>query len=76
MNNACRHLCAILKCVHSSHSILDDIEMYEQQEPFQLSDYTGLSYFLNNFLFKTIQDNIFGKTTETEPQRKDLGHFK
>lgn len=41
-------------------SILDDIEMYEQQDPFQLSDYTGLSYFLNNFLFKTIQDNIFG----------------
>lgn len=41
-------------------SILDDIEMYEQQEPFQLSDYTGLSYFLNNFLYKTIQDNVFG----------------
>lgn len=34
--------------------------MYEQQEPFQLSDYTGLSYFLNNFLYKTIQDNIIG----------------
>lgn len=39
--------------------ILDDVEMYEQQEPFQMTDYTGLSYFLNNFLYKTIQDNIF-----------------
>lgn len=44
-----------------SGSILDDIEMYEQQSPFELSDYVGLSYFLNNFLFKAIQDNVFGR---------------
>lgn len=42
-------------------SILDDIEMYEQQTPFELVDYIGLSYFLNNFLYKTIQDSIFGE---------------
>lgn len=40
--------------------ILDDIEMYEQQTPFELSDYVGLSYFLNNFLFRAIQENVFG----------------
>lgn len=34
--------------------------MYEQQTPFELADYIGLSYFLNNFLFKAIQENIFG----------------
>lgn len=59
------HFNVFSKCVFWMHfrfscSILDDIEMYEQQEPFQLSDYTGLSYFLNNFLYKTIQDNIIG----------------
>lgn len=42
-------------------SILDDIEMYEQQTPFELSDFVGLSYFLNNFLFRAIQENIFGR---------------
>lgn len=42
-------------------SILDDIEMYEQQTPFQMTDYIGLSYFLNNFLYKAIQANSFGK---------------
>lgn len=41
-------------------SILDDIEMYEQQTPFELSDHVGLSYFLNNFLYKAIQENFFG----------------
>lgn len=41
-------------------SILDDIEMYEQQTPFELVDYVGLSNFLNHFLYKSIQDNIFG----------------
>lgn len=42
-------------------SILDDIEMYEQQTPFEIIDYIGLSSFLNNFLYKAIQDNIFGE---------------
>ncbi|XP_037044995.1 ubiquitin-protein ligase E3B [Bradysia coprophila] len=46
-------------------TILDDIEMYEQQTPFELADYIGLSYFLNNFLFKAIQDNIFDPRTVT-----------
>lgn len=37
--------------------------MYEQQTPFELADYIGLSYFLNNFLYKAIQDGIFGNYT-------------
>lgn len=41
--------------------ILDDIEMYEQQIPFELMDYVALSSFLNMFSYKAIQDNIFGK---------------
>lgn len=41
--------------------ILDDVEMYEQQTPFELQDFIGLTHFLNNFLYKAIQDNIFGK---------------
>lgn len=42
------------------YRILDDIEMYEQQTPFELVDYIALSSFLNNFLYKAIQENIFG----------------
>lgn len=49
----------LLFCIDS---ILDDIEMYEQQTPFELSDYVGLSYFLNNFLYRAIQENVFGET--------------
>lgn len=33
--------------------------MYEQQTPFELQDYVGLTNFLNNFLYKSIQENIF-----------------
>lgn len=43
------------------HRILDDIEMYENQVPFKITDYIGLSYFLNNFLYKAIQSNLVGK---------------
>lgn len=35
--------------------------MYEQQTPFELVDYIALSSFLNLFLYKAIQENIFGK---------------
>lgn len=46
--------------MYLKYRILDDIEMYEQQTPFELADYIGLSYFLNNFLFRGIQESIFG----------------
>lgn len=45
-------------CMTHYVTILDEIEMYTEQKPFLLSDYVALSYFLNNFLFKMIQDNI------------------
>lgn len=41
-------------------SILDDMEMYEQQNPFKLSDFAVLSTFLNTFLYKSVLGNLFG----------------
>lgn len=40
--------------------ILDDMEMYEQQDPFKLSDFVMISYFLNQFLYKAVLNNLFG----------------
>lgn len=40
--------------------ILDDMEMYEQQDPFKLSDFVTISYFLNQFLYKAVLNNLFG----------------
>lgn len=42
-------------------SILDDIEMYEQQKPFVIRDYILMSSFLNIFLYKGISQNLFRK---------------
>lgn len=39
--------------------------MYEQQTPFQLNDFVALAYFLNNFLYRGIQENIFDPKTVT-----------
>lgn len=41
--------------------ILDDMEMYEQQEPFKLTDFVTMSYFLNQFLYKAVLNNLFGE---------------
>ena len=41
--------------------ILDDLEMYEQQTPFRLTDYVNMSSFLNYFLYKGVLGNLFGK---------------
>nr|XP_018915602.1 PREDICTED: ubiquitin-protein ligase E3B [Bemisia tabaci] len=51
----------ILFCECMSHyvTILDDVEMYEHQQPFTLVDLTFLSSFLNLFLFKVISNNFF-----------------
>lgn len=40
--------------------ILDDMEMYEQQDPFKLGDFVTISYFLNQFLYKAVLNNLFG----------------
>ena len=36
------------------------MEMYEQQDPFKLSDFVTISYFLNQFLYKAVLNNLFG----------------
>jgi len=35
--------------------------MYTEQNPFKLNDYVMLTYFLNNILYKLINDNLLGK---------------
>lgn len=54
------------------YSILDDIEMYEQQTPFELSDFIGLTYFLNNLLYKAIQGNLLGKNKMANLLQKEI----
>ncbi|CRL00069.1 CLUMA_CG013353, isoform A [Clunio marinus] len=54
-------LLLLLFCESMTHyvTILDDLEMYEQQTLFSLDDYIILSHFLNNLLFKTVHENIY-----------------
>lgn len=54
-------LLLLLFCDSMTHyvTILDDIEMYEQQVMFAIQDYIVLSHFLNNLLYKTVNDNIY-----------------
>ncbi|PNF41016.1 hypothetical protein B7P43_G08820 [Cryptotermes secundus] len=51
----------ILFCDCMTHyvTILDDLEMYEQQKPFRLTDYVNMSTFLNHFLYKGVLGNLF-----------------
>ncbi|XP_034942891.1 ubiquitin-protein ligase E3B isoform X2 [Chelonus insularis] len=60
----------ILFCDCMTHyvTILDDMEMYEQQDPFKLSDFITISYFLNQFLYKAVLNNLFDiKTISNNP---------
>ncbi|EDW19516.2 LOW QUALITY PROTEIN: uncharacterized protein Dmoj_GI13828 [Drosophila mojavensis] len=47
-------------CMTHYVTILDEYEMYTEQNPFRLNDYVMLTYFLNNILYKLINDNIMG----------------
>lgn len=51
-------LMLLLFCDSMTHyvTILDDLEMYEQQAMFSLNDYIVMSSFLNNLLYKTVHD--------------------
>lgn len=51
----------LLFCDSMTHfvTILDDMEMYEQQALFTLNDYVVLSHFLNNLLYKTVHENAY-----------------
>ncbi|KAK9513092.1 hypothetical protein O3M35_001362 [Rhynocoris fuscipes] len=60
--NSCPELNTLIlffDCMTHYVTILDDIEMYEQQNPFKLSDYVTMSNFLNHFLYKGILTNLF-----------------
>ncbi|RZF42672.1 hypothetical protein LSTR_LSTR001467 [Laodelphax striatellus] len=46
-------------CMTHYVTILDDIEMYEQQKPFTLQDYVTMSSFLNLFLYRGILTSLF-----------------
>ncbi|KAF4523556.1 hypothetical protein B566_EDAN012004 [Ephemera danica] len=54
----------ILFCDCMTHyvTILDDIEMYEQQNPFKLEDFVFMSDFLNQFLYRGLLDELFVST--------------
>ena len=44
--------------------VLDEHEMYTEQKLFQLNDFVMLTYFLNNILYKIINEDIFGKRND------------
>ncbi|XP_069192491.1 ubiquitin-protein ligase E3B-like [Procambarus clarkii] len=50
----------ILFCDATTHvvTVLDDLEMYEQQKPFSLVDYSTMASFLNNFTYKIINNGL------------------
>ncbi|XP_041977850.1 ubiquitin-protein ligase E3B [Aricia agestis] len=41
-------------CMTHYVTILDDMEMYEKQEPFKLQDFVNMSHFLNMFIYRCI----------------------
>ncbi|CAH2240226.1 jg1784 [Pararge aegeria aegeria] len=43
--------------------ILDDMEMYEKQDPFKLQDFINMSHFLNMFIYKSIIGQLFDLKT-------------
>lgn len=61
-NNSANHEFYILVmfCDCATHliTILDDMEMYEQQRPFTLEDLVSMSAFLNYLIFKLIWNNL------------------
>ncbi|KAM0725175.1 Ubiquitin-protein ligase E3B [Formica fusca] len=55
-------------CMTHYVTILDDMEMYEQQDPFKLTDFITMSYFLNQFLYKAVLSNLFDvKSVSSNP---------
>lgn len=45
-------------CMNHYVTILDDVEMYEKENPFKITDFIVLSNFLNTFLYKAIVGNL------------------
>jgi len=42
-------------------SILDEVELYEQEKPFAVKQLVTISTFLNQFICKTIWNELLGK---------------
>lgn len=53
----------IAECMTHYVTILDDMEMYEQQDQFKLNDFVVMSNFLNVFLYKAVLSNLFDLKT-------------
>lgn len=49
------------RCLLSVFRILDDVEMYEQEQPFPLQMLISISGFLNSFIFHSIWDGHIGQ---------------
>ncbi|XP_059216433.1 ubiquitin-protein ligase E3B [Stomoxys calcitrans] len=49
-------------CMTHYVTVLDEHEMYTEQKCFQLNDFVMLTYFLNNILYRIINEDIFGTT--------------
>ena len=43
------------------YSILDDVEIYEQNKPFGLDNLIAVSNLLNYFVFRTIWNGLIGR---------------
>lgn len=55
-------------CMTNYIALLDDMNMYETQDPFKISDFITMSYFLNQFLYKAVLNNLFdGKSVINNP---------
>ncbi|XP_045782566.1 ubiquitin-protein ligase E3B [Maniola jurtina] len=50
-------------CMTHYVTILDDMEMYEKQDPFKLQDFVNMSHFLNMFIYKSIIGQLFDLKT-------------
>lgn len=58
------------------YSILDDIEVYEEQTSFKIEELITISSFLNTFVYKMIWDGILGECIVTSSERGALSVLK
>ncbi|XP_022242610.1 ubiquitin-protein ligase E3B-like isoform X2 [Limulus polyphemus] len=66
----------ILFCDCATHliTILDDMEMYDQQKPFKLEELTAISAFLNQLVFKLVWNNLIDLKTNNSNYLLNSAH--
>ncbi|XP_076363103.1 ubiquitin-protein ligase E3B [Tachypleus tridentatus] len=66
----------ILFCDCATHliTILDDMEMYDQQKPFRLEELSAISAFLNQFVFKLVWNNLIDLKTNNNNYLLNSAH--